>query len=292
MVYTDAVDRFIQYLAVEKGLSHTTLVAYQDDLKCFHDMFTIETTDDYQGLQMSDFSLKLGQESLSAATVVRRLSALRSYFLFLEREGLFSDILPKVVKPKLTPTLPSCLSIEDIESLLDQPDTSKDEGIRDKAMIEVMYASGLRVSELLGLRIDQVNFNKGIIKVFGKGHKERLIPIGEFALEHLMTYLDKVRYKYDKKRSKFVFLNRTGLPLSRQYFFLQIKKYASAAGIESHVSPHTLRHSFATHLLENGAELRAVQAMLGHRNIATTQIYTHVSSKRILSAYDLYVKRK
>lgn len=292
MVYKEAIERFIQYLAVEKGLTKATMIAYLDDLKCFHDIFHVEDTKDYQGLQLSDFSMKMAQDGLSPSTIVRRISTLHSYFCFLEQEKLFKDTIPTVIKPKLIASLPSVLTIEEIDALLEQPDLSKDEGIRDKAMIEVMYASGLRVTELINLRIDQVHFQKGIIKVFGKGHKERLVPIGEFALDQLMLYLENVRYKYDNKKSKYVFLNRMGFPISRQYFFMQIRKYALKAGITTTVSPHTLRHSFATHLLERGAELRAVQEMLGHRNIATTQIYTHVSSMRILSAYDLYVKHK
>jgi integrase/recombinase XerD len=159
-------------------------------------------------------------------------------------------------------------------------------------MLETMYASGLRVSELLALEKGRINFKKAIITVFGKGAKERKVPLGDFAIEYIQKYDKEVRKLNPGKDSKYLFLNRYGEPLSRQYFFKQIKKYALEAGIETPISPHTLRHCFATHLLENGAQLRAVQEMLGHANIATTQIYTHISTKRILSAYDLYMKGK
>ena len=182
--------------------------------------------------------------------------------------------------------------MEEIDRLLDAPDTSKGDGLRDKAMLEVMYASGLRVSELLNLERERLNIKTGVISVMGKGAKERKVPIGEFALDYVIQYIETVRRKNRGKKSKYLFLSKYGEPLSRQYFFKQIKKYALLAGIEVNISPHTLRHCFATHLLENGAELRAVQSMLGHSNIATTQIYTHISTKRIVSAYDLYMNKK
>ena len=157
-------------------------------------------------------------------------------------------------------------------------------------MLELMYASGLRVSELLALEKKNLNRIKGMVMVFGKGAKERKVPVGEFAMEYVNKYIDEVRPRYAKNGSKFLFLNRKGEPLSRVYFFKQIRKYAEQAGIKKTISPHTLRHCFATHMLEGGAQLRAVQEMLGHTNIATTQIYTHVSTKRILSVYDLHMK--
>ena len=169
---------------------------------------------------------------------------------------------------------------------------NKPEGIRDRAMLELMYSSGMRVSELLSLQINKINFSKGIIKIVGKGNKERYVPVGDFAIEYIDKYVNGPRKQNIGKRSKYLFLNRYGKPLSRQYFFLQVKKYASEANIEQSISPHTLRHCFATHMLENGAELRAVQELLGHSNISTTEIYTNISTKRILSAYDLYSKRK
>ena len=172
------------------------------------------------------------------------------------------------------------------------PDMFKPEVQRDRAMLEVMYSSGLRISELLSLKLKQINYERGTIRIVGKGNKERIVPIGDYALEFLNIYLEGGRRKNVNRNSEFLFLNRYGEPLSRVYFFKQVKKYAEQANIKVEISPHTLRHCFATHMLENGAELRAVQEMLGHANIATTQIYTNISSKRILSAYDLYSKRK
>jgi integrase/recombinase XerD len=169
---------------------------------------------------------------------------------------------------------------------------SNDGGIRDRAMLEVMYASGLRVSELCSLKLGEVNLINHLLTIYGKGNKQRSVPLSSFAGDYLQKYLDGPRARNKGRSSEYVFLNRNGKPISRVYFFTQIKKYAKKAGIETPISPHTLRHCFATHLLENGADLRSVQEMLGHSKIATTQIYTHVSSKRIMSAYDLYSKRK
>ena len=182
--------------------------------------------------------------------------------------------------------------MEEVEELFDVIDITKADGLRDRAMLETMYASGLRVSELLLLERKNINLKHGVVSVFGKGAKERKVPLGDFASDFIARYIDEVRCKNPGKNTKYLFLSKYGKPLSRQSFFKQIKKYAALAEIDANISPHTLRHCFATHLLEQGAELRMVQAMLGHSNIATTQIYTHVSTKRIISAYDLYMKRK
>ena len=188
--------------------------------------------------------------------------------------------------------MPNCLSLEEVESLFEAIDMKNKEGIRDRAMLETMYAAGLRVSELLSLERERLNIKTGVVSIIGKGSKERKVPIGDFALEYVIQYINGPRNKNKGKKSKYLFLSKYGKPLSRQYFFKQIKKYAEIAGIGINISPHTLRHCFATHLLENGADLRAVQSMLGHANIATTQIYTHISTKRIVSAYDLYMNKK
>ena len=231
-------------------------------------------------------------EGLSLSTAMRRLSSTKNFFLFLKREKYFNEDIPNIETPKKPEYLPNCLSVEEVEDLLNAPNIEKPDGLRDRAMLETMYASGLRVSELLALERSKVNFKKAIVSVFGKGAKERKVPLGDFAIEYIQKYIDEVRSKNPGKDSKYLFLNRYGKPISRQYFFKQVKKYAAEAGIETAISPHTLRHCFATHLLENGAQLRAVQEMLGHTNIATTQIYTHISTRRIRSAYDLYMKRK
>ncbi len=292
MELVDAVDLYFQYLRVEKGVSNETIKNYYYDLKFFFETLDKHTTDDFMPTDIQDFVRIQSKEMLSVPTILRRISSTKNFYLFLEKEHIIDTQLKKFDKPKGAKKLPVCISIEEVEALLDAPNIEKPEGLRDRAMLEVMYSSGLRVSELLGLKINQINFEKGIIKIIGKGSKERHVPIGDYALEYLNKYIEGPRRKNPGRNTGFAFLNRYGMPLSRQYFFLQIKKYAEQAGIKEEISPHTLRHCFATHMLENGAELRAVQEMLGHTNIATTQIYTNISSKRILSAYDLYSKRK
>ena len=293
MEIIDAVDLYQQYLLVEKGLSKQTVISYIEDLKQF---FTFlpdrKYVEDLVPEDLNEFVRRESAVGHSVSTAMRRLSSIRGFFLFLKKENYYHDEIPEVKTMKKQERLPNCLSIEEVEDLLNAPDIRRPEGLRDRAMLETMYASGLRVSELLSLERSRVNFKKAIITIFGKGAKERKVPLGDFAIEYIQKYCDEVRCKNPGSDSKYLFLNRYGEPLSRQYFFKQIKKYALEAGIHSPVSPHTLRHSFATHLLENGAQLRAVQEMLGHANIATTQIYTHISTKRILSAYDLYMKRK
>jgi integrase/recombinase XerD len=293
MKIDDAIDLFFQYLTVEKGVQKQTINAYANDLKQFFKVFQNKnTTDDLLVSDLTDFIKIQSKLKRANATILRRLSSTKHFYRFLEKEKILGDSVPKIDSPRAIKKLPVSLSVEEVEALLEAPDLDKNEGIRDRTMLEVMYSSGLRVSELIKLERSQINFVHGIITIYGKGNKERRVPIGEFALEYLVKYIEEARIKNVGKNSKYVFLNRYGEVLSRQYFFKQVKKYASYAGIKEEVSPHTLRHSFATHMLDNGAELRAVQEMLGHSNIATTQIYTHVSSKRILSAYDLYAKRK
>ena len=291
MEIIDALDRYKQYLLAEKGLSKMTMDNYLEDLKLFHRVFDHQTTDQYVPYEISDYAVLLAQEGKKPTTIIRRISALTNYFNFLLRENIYVNEIPLIDKPKVPQRLPNVLSPEDVESLLEAPNLAKADEIRDKAMLEIMYASGLRVSELLNLTLNNINAQKSIIRLIGKGSKERIVPIGDFALEYLNKYITGPRSKNPGRKTKYIFLNKFGKPISRQYFFLMVKEYATRAGIQENVSPHTLRHSFATHLLENGADLRVVQEMLGHSNIATTQIYTHVSTKRIISAYDLYTKR-
>ena len=292
MTLSEASELYFQYLRVEKGVSTETIINYAYDLKQFFDVLKKKNTSDLKSGDIQEFVRIQTQNMLSVPTILRRISSTKNFYLFLEKERLISFQIDQLEKPKGAKKLPVCISIEEVEALLNQPDLDKPEGQRDRAMLEVMYSSGLRISELLNLKVKQINFERGIVKIIGKGNKERIVPIGDYALEYLLKYLEDGRRKNINKNSDFLFLNRYGEPLSRVYFFLQVKKYAKEAGIQVEISPHTLRHCFATHMLENGAELRAVQEMLGHANIATTQIYTNISSKRILSAYDLYSKRK
>lgn len=287
----DALEMFKQYLVAERGLSTLTVKNYLDDIKIFIKVIPdIEYVNDISGKDLYVFLNEEISSGKSVATALRRLSSTRSFLNFLQREKLFNDSIPDIPAPKKPSRLPVCLSLEEVEALLDAPNIKKDSGIRDKAMLELMYASGLRVSELLALKKENLNLQKGVVNVFGKGAKERKVPVGEFAMEYVIKYLNEVRGKYAKNGTKFLFINKQGKPLSRVYFFKQVKKYAEQVGIDVNISPHTLRHCFATHLLEGGAQLRMVQEMLGHSNIATTQIYTHVSTKRIMSAYDLFIK--
>ncbi len=292
MELNDAIDLFIQYLRVEKGVSEDTIKSYLYDIKQFFLALPKNDTSDFMPTDIADFVKIQNKKMLSSATVIRRLSSTKNFYLFLEKEHIIDFQINHFESPKGIKHLPISISIDEVEELLNAPDETKPEGLRDRAMLETMYSSGLRVSELLSLKISQINFEKGVIDVIGKGNKQRKVPFGDFALDYVQKYVNTARRKNPGKNTPYLFLNRYGKPLSRQYFFKQVKKYAEQVGIEENISPHTLRHCFATHLLENGAELRAVQEMLGHTNIATTQIYTNISSKRIMSAYDLYVKRK
>ena len=291
MEIVDAVDRYKQYVLVEKGLSNQTWISYLEDIQAFFNHFSDKkTTDDLLESDLYEFlkyELSIGH---SVSTALRRLSCMRNFFLFLKRDGYYEGVIPDIEAPKKPKYLPNCLTEEEVEALLSAPDLSTPSGLRDKAMLETMYSSGLRVSELLTLERAQVNLSKGVITVFGKGAKERRVPIADYAVEYIQEYIKEVRNKSEFKSSKYLFLSKKGEPLSRVYFFKQVKKYSLEAGIETNVSPHTLRHSFATHLLNHGAQLRIVQSMLGHTNIATTQIYTHVSSEKIKSDYDKIMK--
>ena len=294
MESNESFDAFIQYLRVERGVSEITVKNYREDFKIFLLSFPdVRTTDDLSVDMLPEFVRRQDELARSSSTILRRYSLLRNYFSFLNEENILHEEMPDVDKPKSSKRLPFVMSNEEVDELLEAPDISKDNGMRDRAMLELMYATGLRVSELLSLRFRNVNMQNGLITVYGKGNKQRSVPVSSFALEFLRKYIDGPRKRVKgSKDTDIIFLNRDGKALSRTYFFMQVKRYAEEKGIDSSVSPHTLRHCFATHLLENGASLRAVQEMLGHSNIATTQIYTEVSTKRIMSAYDLYASRK
>ena len=294
MEINESFDAFIQYLRVERGVSEITVKNYREDFKIFLLSFPdVKTTDDLNVDMLPEFVRRQDELARSSSTILRRYSLLRNYFSFLNEENILHEEMPDVDKPKSSKRLPFVMSNEEVDELLEAPDISKDNGMRDRAMLELMYATGLRVSELSSLRFRNVNMQNGLITVYGKGNKQRSVPVSSFALEFLRKYIDGPRKRVKgSKDTDIIFLNRDGKALSRTYFFMQVKRYAEEKGIDSSVSPHTLRHCFATHLLENGASLRAVQEMLGHSNIATTQIYTEVSTKRIMSAYDLYASRK
>ena len=294
MEINESFDAFIQYLRVEHGVSEITVKNYREDFKIFLLSFPdVRATNDLNVDMLPEFVRRQDELARSSSTILRRYSLLRNYLSFLNEEDILHEEIPDVDKPKSSKRLPFVMSNEEVDELLEAPDISKDNGMRDRAMLELMYATGLRVSELLSLKFRNVNMQNGLITVYGKGNKQRSVPVSSFALEFLRKYIDGPRKRVKgSKDTNIIFLNRDGKALSRTYFFMQVKRYAEEKGIDSSVSPHTLRHCFATHLLENGASLRAVQEMLGHSNIATTQIYTEVSTKRIMSAYDLYASRK
>jgi len=290
MLINDAIEKFYEYLVAEKGSSKQTIEAYDSDLKQFFLFFKDKKdTSELYPTDLSDFLAVELNKGLSVSTALRRLSSTRTFYSFLIKENIINIKLNKIPSPKNIKRLPNVLTIEEVEALLNAPDTKKDEEFRDKAMLELMYSSGLRVSELLSLQIRHINFSNQFLLIKGKGSKERKVPIGEYALEWLSNYINMIRCYNIGKTSKYVFLNRYGKPVSRQFFFKKIKEYATRAGISKNIYPHILRHSFATHMLENGADLVAVQEMLGHENLSTTQIYTHVSTKRIKNAYNLYM---
>jgi integrase/recombinase XerD len=289
-----AIEEFLQHALFEKGLQTRTIEDYKEDFKSFFYYFPyIKTTDDLTEDDIENFTYKQGLDELKASTISRRISTIKTFYLFLDNEGIRKNLVHEVIMPKREKHIPSVLTVEEVDRLLDAPDLNTKSGIRDKAMLEIMYGCGLRVSELVNLVKKSVNYNERIITLVGKGAKERSIPIDEYAINFLDQYIVEVRDKIPNSLSNnYIFINMRGQRISRQYFFNQVKKYAKEANIEKEISPHTLRHSFATHLLENGANLRTVQRILGHTNAETTQIYTHLSNKTLHNAYDLYWKRK
>ena len=286
----NVLSEFVDYMRVEKGLSSNTIAAYRRDMRKlakYAETLGIELTqlgrDDLEG-----WISGLADEGLSSRSSSRALHAARSFFKFLTVSRIVQDdptellAMPKEFRP-----LPRYLGREETGALLDAPKADSPRGARDKAMIEVLYASGLRVSELVRMLVTQADLNTGIVSCMGKGSKERLVPIGETARLRLDEYITRWRpLILRKKRSNYLFVTGLGKPMTRQGFWKIIKAYGRAAGIEKPLSPHMLRHSFATHLLENGADLRSVQAMLGHSNISTTQIYTHITRIRLQRIYE------
>lgn len=282
----DQLDRFIDALWLESGLSDHTLAAYRRDLEGFSRWLSSISGPLIAQALRSDIQAYLAlrvQQGASPRTTARLLSSLRRFFLYLVREGHRQDEpTAEIEAPRIGRSLPDSLSEEQVNKLLQAPDLATARGLRDRAMLELLYATGLRVSELVGLELHQVNRQAGIVRVIGKGSKERLVPMGEEALYQLERYLDEGRPELLKSLdSSVVFPGRAGKRLTRQAFWYMIRRYAVLSGIHTHLSPHTLRHAFATHLLNHGADLRVVQMLLGHSDLSTTQIYTHVARERL-----------
>jgi integrase/recombinase XerD len=285
---------FLDYLAVEKGLAKNTLASYGIDLRHFGHWLGDQKleTDGVQRVQIVRYFQSLRSSGISARSVARALAAIRGLFRFLVAERhLEHDPTENLENPKLWTTLPKSLPPAEVEALLAAPDGETPAGLRDRAMLELLYATGLRVSELIRVRIDDLVMDAGYLRTMGKGSKERIVPFGDAARDAIVAYAERGRSDFDKHGDPHLFLSNRGRPMSRQSFWMKIVKYARQAGIKPHISPHVLRHSFATHLLENGADLRSVQMMLGHSDISTTQIYTHVSRARLQKLYDQFHPR-
>ncbi len=296
-VLAGLIGRYLSYLRIEGGLSPQTLEAYRRDLEKFMSFLLaqgIHRPADVTRHTMADFFVHLKRLRMAPASTARCLAALRGFFRFLVREGLVREN-PTVGlnSPRQGMRLPAVLAPREVTALLDWEGKSGPEGVRDAAMIELLYATGMRVSELVGLRMTDLNLDAGYVLATGKGSKQRLVPMGEVAKCKIMRYLRNGRAELLKNReSAYVFITRRGRPLTRQGFWKLLRLRAAAAGIAKTISPHMLRHSFATHLLDRGADLRSVQAMLGHANIATTQIYTHVERERLKRLHAQYFPRK
>jgi integrase/recombinase XerD len=285
---------FLDYLQVEKGLAKNSLSSYAIDLRHFGHYLNDASidVDRVERVHIVKYFQALRGAGISARSVARALAAIRGLFRFLVAERhLKADPTENIENPKLWSNLPKSLQPSEIEALLAAPDRTTPDGLRDAAMLELLYATGLRVSELIKVRMDELVMDAGFLRTIGKGSKERIVPFGDTARDVIVQFIERGRPELDKYADPHLFLSRLGRPMTRQSFWMKITRYAREAGIKAHISPHVLRHSFATHLLENGADLRSVQMMLGHADISTTQIYTHVSRARLQKMYDSFHPR-
>jgi integrase/recombinase XerD len=304
----ELIDSFLDYLSVERALAKNTIVAYRADLNLYLDFI------DKRGIivlskatknDIVEFMLFQKAQGISPTSISRRLAAIRMFHRFLARERVLrSDPTTLIDSPKLWKKVPDTLSLNEVEALISQPDVRTHQGSRDKAILETLYATGMRVSELSNLKTNNVNLDIGFLRCIGKGNKERIIPLGKKAIQSINRYLGASRPHFlnptgsstasggvKQKISEFLFISRSGDKLSRQSVWKLIKRYAQEAKIKKSIKVHTLRHSFATHLLERGADLRSVQEMLGHSNISTTQIYTHIDKERLKTIHKMFHPR-
>ncbi len=284
---TELIEGFLDNLLTESGLGVNTLDAYRRDIEAFAGHIRGQRLD---AVSRRDVTEYLASEVIAGRrprTAARRLSSLRRFYRYLvSHQGLGKDPTEGIDGPHIGLNLPKTLSEQEVEDLLQAPDPQREEGLRDRAMLEVLYATGLRVSELVGLRIAQIDQQSGVVRVVGKGGRERLVPLGEEALFWLKRYVTEARHTLLGEGSSFiVFVTRRGGAMTRQAFWYNIKRYALKAGVRTPLSPHTLRHAFATHLINHGADLRVVQLLLGHADLSTTQIYTHVARERLKSLH-------
>ncbi|ATC87730.1 MULTISPECIES: site-specific tyrosine recombinase XerD [Pseudoalteromonas] len=283
---SDYLETFLDSLYLEQGVSENTLSAYRSDLDKFCLFLKGENLMTVTGLDVESYLAHRVDLGLKPRSTARSISALKRFYQYFVREKLISDTpMLNISQPKAGQSLPKTLSEAEVEALLNAPNTEEAMGLRDKAMLELLYATGLRVSELVGLRMEQINLRQAVVFVKGKGNKERLVPLGEEAMYWLEQFLKGGRAQMIKHATDFVFPSKRGVGMTRQTFWHRIKHYAILAAVESPLSPHTMRHAFATHLLNHGADLRVVQMMLGHSDLSTTQIYTHVANERLKSVH-------
>jgi len=292
------LDQFLNYIRLERGLSENTIQAYQLDLSRYLEYLKMQKIAHFgqvsQGV-VFQFVYMLSDLGLASASINRNISSLRSFHQFLVNEGILAfDPTENLESPKISRKLPKVLSQQEIGKLIEQPDISQPLGLRDRAMLEFAYATGVRVSELIQVKQADLFFEMGFVRIIGKGNKERLVPVGRQAVRFTQKYQAEVRPKLFRRRysGDLLFLSRTGRLLTRMAFWKILCKYVERAGVNCHVSPHTIRHSFATHLLEGGADLRAVQEMLGHADISTTQIYTHLDREYLKEVHRTFHPRE
>lgn len=294
--YNDMLESFLTYLVVIKGLSKNTSYSYKTDIEklfTFIEKNKVDSLSKISSQHISDFLAELNISGLNITSINRCIVSVKQFFKYLMLENILkTDPTVNLISPRMKKSIPEVLSLEDIEKILNAPDLTKYGGLRDAAMLEVLYASGLRVTELVELKQININYDHGYLIVMGKGSKERIVPIGITSIKKIKDYLNLSRpHLIKEKISDYLFITRRGSNFTRQGFWKLIKAYAIDAGIEKNISPHTIRHSFATHLLERGADLRTIQLLLGHSDISTTQIYTHVESKRLREIHKKYHPR-
>lgn len=292
----EQLDQFLHYITVERGLALNTVISYRNDLQqfiAFLENIGVSSFNEVKREHLAMYLENLHRKGLATRSRNRHLAAIRSFYKYLLREKIAdSNPAAQMESSQIQKKLPQVLSLEEVEKLLEQPDVTTALGQRDKAMLELLYATGLRVTELVKMTTEQLNLEVGFVIALGKGHKERVIPITENAQDALKDYLEHGRKLLLKGRhSNYLFVNRSGKPITRQGFWKILQRYTRKAGITRNISPHTLRHSFATHLLEHGADLRSVQLMLGHSDISTTQIYTHVAREQLKKIHKLHHPR-
>ena len=286
---TSLIEDFLEYLVVERACSNNTLLSYRSDLNQFDEHVNLTDVNQITSRHIDKYVKYLSDKGYLSTTKARKLASIRSFVSYLHSEGIIendpTDLIPT---PKRAQHLPRVLKLSDVKNLLQLPlhISSSADAMRDAAMLQIAYASGLRVSEIIGLDVENIDFTVGSVRCMGKGSKERIVPVHRIALDSIDRYVRRGRTTFKQQESKALFLNRRGTRLTRQGFWVIVKKYAKLIGLENSITPHTLRHSFATHLLEGGASIRHVQELLGHASISTTQIYTHLTVEFVRDQYD------